>query len=180
MLITVTFQRSKRISTNMNIITSSLDISHYHDSCYYRWITIFIFSIFYYFYFLGRLFPDHPEFSVPIGVLEWQGPWKQDGDARKTSYFLVLLRLLACCLFWGSFLVAVVGYFCCFDLFPEEPGVFSQPCTKTSILSNWMLFLQKTCLWSWGLKDVTLNSMRKRPKQKDDLFTSPRLSKYPK
>lgn len=110
MSITVTSQRSKRLSTNMNIITSSLDISHYHDSCYYRLITIFIFLIFYYFYFLGRLFPDHPEFSVLTGVLE-----RQDGDTRKMSYVLVLLWLLACCLFWGSFLVAVVGYFCCFD-----------------------------------------------------------------
>lgn len=170
MSITVIFQRSKRISTTMNIITSSLDILHYHDSHYCRWITIFIFFIFYYFYFLGRLFWS--------GSLKDRGPWKQDDDTHKTSYFLVLLWLLACYLFGGSFLVAVADYFCCFDLFPEEFGVFSQPCTKTSILSKWMLFLQKTCLWNWNLKEMTLNSMRKRLKENDDLFTSPRLSKY--
>lgn len=82
---------------------------------------------------------------------------------------LFVLGEFSCCCCW---------LFLLFWLFPEESGVFSQHYTKTSILSNWMLFLQKTCLWSWDLKEVTLNSMRKRLKEKDDLFTSPRLSKY--
>lgn len=148
MSITVIFQRSERISTNMNIITSPLGILwHYRDSCYYRWITIFIFL-----FFIISIFLEGCSDRAPwkIRVLE-----NRMMTRKKISYFLVLLWWLACCLFAGRFLVAVVDYFCCFDLFPEEFGVFSQPCRKISTLSKWMLFLQKTCLWNWDLKKMT-------------------------
>ena len=161
MSITVKFQRFKRISTNMNIITSPLGILwHYHDSCYYRWITIFIFL-----FFIISIFLEGCSDRAPwkIRVLE-----NRMMTRKKISYFLVLLWWLACCLFAGRFLVAVVDYFCCFDLFPEEFGVFSQPCTETS----------KKLAFETETSRKWLSSMRKSLKEKDDLYTAPWLSEH--
>ena len=115
MSITVKFQRSKRISTNMNIITSPLGILwHYRDSCYYRWITIFIFL-----FFIISIFLEGCSDRAPwkIRVLE-----NRMMTRKKISYFLVLLWWLACCLFAGRFLVAVVEHPCSspFFMYPVD------------------------------------------------------------